>query len=254
MENNTAVNIKNVSCSYGSNSVLKNIDLEIPANSIYAFIGPSGCGKTTLLRSINRMNDFVPDFKLKGSIEIDGDDIYSHRSPRYAENLRSNIGMIFQHPNPLPTSIMKNMIMPLEEHFKGTSGQFVKIAVDKLKMVSLYEEVRDRLNKTATALSGGQQQRLCIARALMLEPKILLFDEPCSALDPISTLKIEQTLTELKKTYTIIIVTHNIEQACRISDNIAFFYQGEIVESGETGNVFSLPQKELTLRYITGRF
>jgi len=254
MENETAVKIKNVSCSYGSNTVLKNIDLEIPGNSIYAFIGPSGCGKTTLLRSINRMNDFVPDFKIKGSIEIDGDDIYSHRSPKYAENLRTNVGMIFQHPNPLPTSIIKNMIMPLEEHYRGSPEQFAETAVSKLKMVALYDEITDRLKKPATALSGGQQQRLCIARALMLEPKILLFDEPCSALDPISTFKIEDLLTELKKTYTIIIVTHNIEQASRISDNLAFFYQGEIIEYGDTCEVFSFPKKELTSKYLTGRF
>lgn len=254
MGNETAVNIKNVSCCYGNNSVLKNINLEIPANSIYAFIGPSGCGKTTLLRSINRMNDFVSGFKLTGNIEIGGDDIYSHHSPRYAENLRMHIGMIFQHPNPLPTSTIKNMTMPLEEHYRGSEEQFSEMAVSKLKIAYLYDEVQDRLKKASTSLSGGQQQRLCIARALMLEPKILLFDEPCSALDPISTFKIEELLLDLKQNHTIIIVTHNIEQACRISDNIAFFYQGDIVESGVTRDVFSSPKKDLTFKYLTGRF
>lgn len=254
MENEIAVNVRKVSCCYGSNPVLKDIDLEIPAKSIYAFIGPSGCGKTTLLRSINRMNDFVSDFKLTGNIEIDGGDIYSHKSSVYTENLRTRVGMIFQHPNPLPTSIMKNMTMPLEEHYRGSHEYFEEKAISKLKMASLYDEVGDRLKKTASALSGGQQQRLCIARALMLEPEIILFDEPCSALDPISTFKIEDLLLELKQSITIIIVTHNIEQACRISDNISFFYKGEIVESGATKDVFSAPKKHLTYKYLTGRF
>ncbi len=254
MENESAISIKNVSCRYGTNTVLRNISLEIPARSIYAFIGPSGCGKTTMLRSINRMNDFVAGFKLTGEIEIDGENIYSSSSSVYAEKLRTRIGMIFQQPNPLPTSIIKNMTLPLEEHFKGSRVCFEEKAISKLKLASLYGEVHDRLKKPATALSGGQQQRLCIARALMLEPEIILFDEPCSALDPISTFKIEELLLALKKNFTIIIVTHNIEQACRISDNIAFFYKGDVVEHGHTEDIIGSPKNELTNKYLTGRF
>jgi len=254
MENKTAVSIQNVSCYYGGVAALNNINLDIPQNSIYAFIGPSGCGKTTLLRSLNRMNDFVPSFKLTGKVEIAGDDIYANNYPRYVESLRKSVGMIFQQPNPLPTSILKNMTMPLKEHYHGKADYYHEMAVAKLKLASLYEEVQDRLHKAATALSGGQQQRLCIARALMLDPQIILFDEPCSALDPISTFKIEELLLELKKKYTIIMVTHNMQQAARISDNTAFFYQSVIVEHGITGQIFSDPHEELTQNYITGRF
>jgi phosphate transport system ATP-binding protein len=236
------------------NEVLRHVSLEIPAKSIYAFIGPSGCGKTTLLRSINRMNDFVPGFKLEGRIEIGGNDIYATNASAYKESLRKHVGMIFQQPNPLPTSIYKNMVLPLKEHYLGSKEYYMEKAVDKLKLAALYDEVHDRLHKTALALSGGQQQRLCIARAMMLEPEIILFDEPCSALDPISTYKIEELLLELKKQYTIIMVTHNMEQASRISDYTAFFYQGEIVETCTTEHIFGSPAKELTQNYLTGRF
>jgi phosphate transport system ATP-binding protein len=254
VENNIDVVIRDVTCRYGQNTALKNVSLEVPKNSIYAFIGPSGCGKTTLLRSINRMNDFVPGFRLTGEINIFGANIYDSHSPRYTEMLRRRIGMIFQQPNPLPTSIIGNMIMPLREHRYAGRDECFEQAVSKLKMATLYDEVKDRLKKTATALSGGQQQRLCIARALMLEPEIILFDEPCSALDPISTYKIEELLLELKKQYTIIMVTHNMEQACRIADYTAFFYNGEVIEHGVTERIFSSPSQPLTQSYITGRF
>ncbi|MDR0469611.1 MAG: phosphate ABC transporter ATP-binding protein, partial [Peptococcaceae bacterium] len=211
------VHIKDVTCYYAENAALRDVNLEIPANSIFAFIGPSGCGKTTLLRSINRMNDLIQSFRLTGAIEINGENIYDLHTTREVKNLRRSIGMIFQQPNPLPTSIIKNMLMPIREHYYGNSEHFRDVAIEKLKTAALYDEIKARLNKTALSLSGGQQQRLCIARALMLEPKIMLFDEPCSALDPIATYKIEDMLAELKKECTIIIVTHNMEQAKRIS-------------------------------------
>lgn len=254
MASDTSVAIRGVACHYGGHTVLSDVTLDIPQNSIYAFIGPSGCGKTTLLRSLNRMNDFVPGFRLTGQIEIGGEDIYADDSSRYKEALRKRVGMVFQQPNPLPTSILKNMMMPVTEHYHANRDFLINQAVSKLKMASLYDEVSDRLKKSAIFLSGGQQQRLCIARALMLEPQIILFDEPCSALDPISTFKIEELLLTLKEKYTIIMVTHNMEQASRISDYTAFFYQGAVVESGTTEQVFSNPREELTQNYLTGRF
>jgi phosphate transport system ATP-binding protein len=248
------IKITGVSCFYNGNAAVKNTNLDIPENSIYSFIGPSGCGKTTLLRSINRMNDLIYNYSLTGTIEINGENIYADDSLDYVRELRKNVGMIFQQPNPLPTSILKNMIMPLKENYKGTYEYFQKKAVEKLKIAALYDEVSDRLKKNALSLSGGQQQRLCIARALMLEPKILLFDEPCSALDPIATFKIEEMLTELKKERTIVIVTHNMAQAQRMSDYTAFFYQGEVIEAGKTFELFKNPQTELLAKYITGKF
>lgn len=250
---NILLSIKNVSCFYGQNEAVKNVSLNIPKNSIYAFIGPSGCGKTTLLRSINRMNDLIRSFHLTGSVMVGREDIYSNNDKEYVQELRKKIGMIFQQANPLPTSIYKNMILPLAEHFKTDKSYLQEKAEEKLKMASIYDEVKDRLDKSALSLSGGQQQRLCIARAMMLEPEILLFDEPCSALDPISTYAIEELLTELKKTCTIVIVTHNMEQASRISDYTAFFYQGEVVEYGTTIKMFSNPETEALSNYIRGR-
>jgi phosphate transport system ATP-binding protein len=250
----SAVAIKNVTCRYGANTALKDVDLDIPQNSIYAFIGPSGCGKTTLLRSINRLNDLIPSFRLSGSITVLGNDIYASSRAAATEGLRRQTGMIFQQPNPLPTSIIKNMLLPLKEHYRG-GEQFLRAqALEKLKMTFLFDEVAEHLNRSALSLSGGQQQRLCIARALMLEPRLLLFDEPCSALDPISTFKIEELLLELKKERTIIIVTHNMEQARRIADHTAFFYQGEIIEAGESLQIFGQPRTELLERYISGKF
>lgn len=249
-----AVQIENVSCYYGTNQALEQVSLNIPRNSIYSFIGPSGCGKTTMLRSINRLNDLIQSFHLTGKIYINGQDAYENNSGEYVERLRKGIGMIFQHPNPLPTSVMKNMLLPIREHYKGKQEQFEELAERKLKQAALYEEVEQRLHKSAMSLSGGQQQRLCIARAMMLEPDIMLFDEPCSALDPISTYKIEEMLMEIKEFCTIIIVTHNMEQASRISEHTAFFYQGKVVESGPTPELFSRPKTELLSNYITGKF
>lgn len=247
------VKISDVNVFYDKKQALRGIDLECPKNSIYALIGPSGCGKTTLLRSINRLNDFIPGFKLTGKIQIGDVDAYSTNDHRFVETLRRNIGMVFQHTNPLPMTIMQNMLLPANEHYNDRPVIMINTAMEKLKQVALYDEISDRLQKNAMKLSGGQQQRLCIARALMLEPKLILMDEPCSALDPISTYKIEELLTELKKQYTIIIVTHNMEQARRISDYAAFFYQGEIIESRETTDLFTYPEKELTKNYLTGR-
>lgn len=248
------VKIEDLNVWYGENQVLKNVSLEIPRNCIYAFIGPSGCGKTTLLRSINRLNDFVDGFRLEGRIEVNGVDAYRRNDLAYAEQLRRQIGMVFQHTNPLPMSILDNMLLPVREHFRASEQDLTALAESKLKMANLYAEVSDRLHQSAMKLSGGQQQRMCIARALMLEPGLLLMDEPCSALDPISTFKIEELLLKLKEQYTIVIVTHNMEQAPRISDYTAFFYQGEIVEYGETVDLFMNPRQERTKNYLTGRF
>ncbi|MDR2711890.1 MAG: phosphate ABC transporter ATP-binding protein [Clostridiales bacterium] len=248
------ITLKNVSCHYRGNTALKNTSLEVPPNSIYAFIGPSGCGKTTLLRSINRMNDLIPGFRLDGRIEIDGENIYADSSKKYVEDLRRRIGIIFQQPNPLPTSILKNMYLPLREHYVFDNDHFQQKAIANLQEAAIYDEVKDRLDKSALSLSGGQRQRLCIARAMMLDPKIMLFDEPCSAIDPVATLKIEDLLNDLKKDRTIIIVTHNMEQAKRIADYVAFFYKGEMVEAGKAMDIFTRPQTEILHNYITGRF
>ena len=248
-----AVKIIGFNAYYGKNQALKNINLDIPREKIFAFIGPSGCGKTTLLRSINRLNDLIPTFRQEGGIEIDGADVYAYRSKRDVERLRMGIGMIFQQPNPLPMTIMQNMLLPLKEHYRENRTSMAEAAVQKLKDAGLYGEVKDRLDKTAMKLSGGQQQRLCIARALMLNPKFILFDEPCSALDPISTGIIEDLLEQLKEKYTIIMVTHNMEQAKRIADNTAFFYQGEVVEFNTTENIFWSPEMELTQKYVMGK-
>jgi len=251
MSATNAVKIENVNIWYGKNRVLKDVSLEMPKRSIFAFIGPSGCGKTTLLRSLNRMNDFIRGFRLSGTVLMDGQNIYEDKRP---QNLRKKIGMVFQQPNPLPTTILRNMTLPLSEHYRIPAAQIKRTALDKLISCVLYDEVKDKLNNPAFALSGGQQQRLCIARALMLDPSVILFDEPCSALDPISTFKIEDLLNELKKERTIIIVTHNMEQAKRIADYTAFFYNGAVVESGETTKLFSKPETELLDRYIRGKF
>lgn len=247
------VKMTDVNVWYGENQVLQDVNLEVPQNSIYAFIGPSGCGKTTLLRSINRLNDFTKGFRLEGNIRVDGVDVYERSDSAFVGELRRHIGMVFQHTNPLPMSILQNMLLPVREHYKQSERKMTELAETKLKQAALYDEVSDRLHKSAMKLSGGQQQRMCIARALMLEPGLLLMDEPCSALDPISTFKIEELLTALKQFYTIIIVTHNMEQASRISDYTAFFYQGEIVEQGETVQLFLNPRQEKTKNYLTGR-
>jgi len=246
-----AIKVYNVNTWYGEKQVLQDVVLDIPKNSVYAFIGPSGCGKTTMLKSINRMNDFVPKFKLTGNILHGEKDIYAEKKP---QNLRKEIGMVFQQPNPLPISIMRNMVMPIAEHYKAPYAQFRDAAIEKLKACALYDELKDKLNQSALFLSGGQQQRLCIARTLMLEPSVILFDEPCSALDPISTGKIEELILKLKEERTIIIVTHNMEQARRISDHTAFFYEGVIIEAGPTVKIFANPETELLDNYIRGKF
>ncbi|SMC37760.1 phosphate ABC transporter ATP-binding protein [Papillibacter cinnamivorans] len=247
------IEISHVSAWYGKSRALADVSLEVPEHCIYAFIGPSGCGKTTLLRSVNRLNDFVPGFRLEGDVNLDGADIYKARSPRFAEELRRGIGMVFQHTNPLPMTVMQNMLLPVREHLKESKEVLRAMAEDKLKLVGLFDELSGRFDQSALRLSGGQQQRLCIARALMLEPKLLLMDEPCSALDPISTFRIEELLTNLKERYTIVMVTHNMEQARRISDYTSFFYQGRLAESGKTLDLFSFPREELTQNYLTGR-
>jgi len=247
------VEIKNVSAYYSEKPALEDINLSIPENSIYAFIGPSGCGKTTLLRSINRLNDLISSFSLTGEIFIDDRSVYGLKDNKEIRALRMGIGMIFQKPNPLPMTVMKNMLLPYIEHINCSSDEAKKLAIEKLRLVGLYDELAGRLDKPASALSGGQQQRLCIARALMLPSTLMLLDEPCSALDPISTFKIEELLSEIKKDHTIIMVTHNMEQALRISDYTAFFYQGKVVEAGETLQVFSHPKEDLTQKYVMGR-
>ena len=248
-----AIKISGFSAFYGETQALREINLDIPKNCIFAFIGPSGCGKTTMLRSINRLNDLVPSFRQEGSIEVEETDVYSLHGKKAVESLRMRIGMVFQQPNPLPMTIMQNLLLPLKEHYKGTNEDMSDLAIQKLRAAGLYDEVCDRLDRTALKLSGGQQQRLCIARALMLDPGVILLDEPCSALDYISTLKIEELLTQLKEKYTIIIVTHNMEQAKRIADYTAFFYQSEVLECNRTHDLFRFPQLVLTEKYITGR-
>ena len=238
---------------YGEKEALRDVSLEIPKHCIYAFIGPSGCGKTTLLRSINRMNDLIHGFQFEGELTVDNTNVGALTDKKDIAGLRRGIGMVFQQPNPLPGSITHNMALPLLEHYSVSKKQLDEMITDRLKQGAIYDEVSDKLNKPAQALSGGQQQRLCIARALMLDPPLMLYDEPCSALDPIATFAIEELLVELKKTRTIIIVTHNMEQALRISDYTAFFYLGEVVEAGPTSEIFTRPKSERLRNYITGR-
>jgi phosphate transport system ATP-binding protein len=237
---------------YGEKQVLKNVNMAIKANTVTAFIGPSGCGKSTFLRTFNRMNDYVEGFRKEGDIIIDGKDIYQKMVR--VEELRKKVGMVFQKPNPFPKSIFENVAYGLK--IQGIKNKkLIEETVEKsLQQSALWDEVKDDLKKSALSLSGGQQQRLCIARALALEPSVLLMDEPASALDPISTSKIEDLIWELKQKYTIVIVTHNMQQAGRISDNTAFFYMGDLVEYDETKKIFTNPEKERTQNYITGRF
>ncbi|MCX6182691.1 MAG: phosphate ABC transporter ATP-binding protein PstB [Bacteroidetes bacterium] len=242
----------NLNVFYGQKQVLKDVNIAIKANTVTAFIGPSGCGKSTFLRTFNRMNDYVEGFRKEGDIIVDGKDIYQKMIR--VEELRKKIGMVFQKPNPFPKSIFENVAYGLK--IQGIKNKkLIEETVEKsLKQSALWDEVKDDLKKSALSLSGGQQQRLCIARALALEPSILLMDEPASALDPISTSKIEDLIWELKQKYTIVIVTHNMQQAGRISDNTAFFYMGDLVEYDETKKIFTNPEKERTQNYITGRF
>lgn len=246
------IEAKNVDFHYGSFHALKGINMSIEENEVVAFIGPSGCGKSTFLRLFNRMNDLIPGTKLEGQITIDGQNIYD-RSVNVDE-LRKNVGMVFQRPNPFPKSIYENVAYGLRVN--GVKDEkFIAEQVEKsLRGAALWEEVKDKLKKSAYALSGGQQQRLCIARAMAVAPSVLLMDEPASALDPISTAKVEELIHELKKDYTIVIVTHNMQQATRVSDKTAFFYLGRLVEYDKTTKMFTHPEKEETQNYITGRF
>ena len=246
------IEVQNVNFYYGSAHALKSINIEIPEKKATAFIGPSGCGKTTLLRCLNRMNDLLLNTRLTGSIQLDGKDIYD--SSMDVINLRRRVGMIFQKWNPFPKSIYENVVYGLRIVGINNRGFLDEVAEKSLRRAALWDEVKDNLSKAATDLSGGQQQRLCIARALAVEPEVLLMDEPCSALDPISTAKVEELIHELKDTFTIVIVTHNMQQAARCADRTAFFYLGELIEIGDTAKLFTAPEQRQTEDYITGRF
>ena len=243
--------IENLDLWYGDFQALKNINLHLPQNEITAFIGPSGCGKSTLLKSLNRMNDLVEGCRITGKITLDGEDIYGKMD---VNQLRKRVGMVFQKPNPFPMSVYDNIAYGPRTHGIHSKGRLDEIVEKSLRDAAIWAELGDRLTKSALGLSGGQQQRLCIARALAVQPEVLLMDEPTSALDPISTSKIEDLAQELKKDYTIIMVTHNMQQAARISDKTAFFLLGEVVEFGETEQLFSVPKDRRTEDYITGRF
>ena len=246
------IEVKDLNLWYGDFKALKSIDMDINENEITAFIGPSGCGKSTMLKCINRMNDLVEDCKIKGLITLDGEDIY--QSNYNVNTLRKRVGMVFQHPNPFPKSIYDNIAFGPRTHGINKKSTLDEIVEKSLKQAAIWDEVKDDLDKSAISLSGGQQQRLCIARALSVEPEVILMDEPTSALDPISTGKIEDLVIELKKQYTIVMVTHNMQQASRVSDKTAFFLTGEVVEFGDTLNIFSKPEDKRTEDYITGRF
>lgn len=246
------ISVKDLNLYYGENHALKDVSMEIQNHAITAFIGPSGCGKSTFLKCINRMNDLVENVRIEGQILLDGEDIYDKRVDTTL--LRKKVGMVFQQPNPFPMSIYDNIAYGPRLHGIKNKEKLDEIVEEALKGAAIYDEVKDRLRKPALGLSGGQQQRLCIARALAVEPEALLMDEPTSALDPVSTLKIEELMEGLKKKYTVVIVTHNMQQAARVSDYTAFFLVGEVVEFGSTAGIFSRPKDKRTEDYITGRF
>ena len=248
----TKISTSDLNLYYGNNHALKNINLDIYENQITAFIGPSGCGKSTYLKTLNRMNDLVPNVTINGKVWIDGEDIYDPKVDTTL--LRKKVGMVFQQPNPFPMSIYDNIAYGPRIHGIKGKAELDAIVEKSLRGAALWDEVKDRLKRSALGFSGGQQQRLCIARALAVEPEILLMDEPTSALDPISTLKIEDLMGELKKNYTVVIVTHNMQQATRIADYTAFFLVGEVVEYAPTTDLFSHPREKKTEDYITGRF
>lgn len=243
---------KSLDVFYGDMHALKNIDMQIERNKVTAFIGPSGCGKSTFLRVFNRMNDYIESYRMEGEVFMKNENIYGKSI--LVDELRKNIGMVFQKPNPFPKSIYENVVYGLKIQGIKDKKFLTERAEKSLKQSALWDEVKDDLNKSALALSGGQQQRLCIARALAVEPSVLLMDEPTSALDPISTAKVEELIHELKEKYSIVIVTHNMQQASRISDNTAFFYMGDLIEFGKTEEIFRNPKQERTQNYITGRF
>ena len=243
------INVENLNTYFGDSHILKDINLKIAENTVTALIGPSGCGKSTFLRSINRMNDLIHSFKLDGTISLDGEDVYSQK--RDVVDLRRKVGMVFQKPNPFPKSIFENVAYGLRIHGNDDEDYIEQRVEESLKSAAIWDEVKDKLDQSAMGLSGGQQQRLCIARTIANNPEVILMDEPCSALDPISTLKIEDLIHELKTDYTIIIVTHNMQQASRVSDYTAFFLNGNLVESGETEKLFVNPKEKKTEEYIT---
>ena len=245
------IKIENLDLYYGDFHALKDINLDLPANEITAFIGPSGCGKSTLLKSLNRMNDLVEGCRITGKVTLDGDDIYRGMD---VNALRRRVGMVFQKPNPFPMSVYDNIAFGPRTHGIHKKSELDQIVEQSLRDAAIWDELKDRLKKSALGLSGGQQQRLCIARALAVQPEVLLMDEPTSALDPISTSKIEDLAEELKSDYTVIMVTHNMQQAARISDKTAFFLLGEVIEFNDTDQLFSLPSDKRTQDYITGRF
>ncbi|MCD7864303.1 MAG: phosphate ABC transporter ATP-binding protein PstB [Lachnospiraceae bacterium] len=248
----TSFKIRNLNLYYGDNHALKDVDMDIEKNSITAFIGPSGCGKSTYLKCLNRMNDLVPNCKISGEVLLDGENIYAPEVD--TTRLRKKVGMVFQQPNPFPMSIYDNIAYGPRIHGIKNKAKLDEIVEESLKGAAIFDEVKDRLKKSALGLSGGQQQRLCIARALAVEPEVLLMDEPTSALDPISTLKIEDLMESLKQKYTVIVVTHNMQQAARVSDYTAFFLLGEMIEFGSTTDIFKRPKDKRTEDYITGRF
>ena len=246
------ISVKDLNLYYGTNHALKDVNMEIRNHAVTAFIGPSGCGKSTFLKCINRMNDLVENVRIEGKVLLDGEDIYDKRVDTTL--LRKKVGMVFQQPNPFPMSIYDNIAYGPRLHGIKNRQKLDGIVEEALRGAAIFDEVKDRLHKSALGRSGGQQQRLCIARALAVEPEVLLMDEPTSALDPVSTLKIEELMEGLKKKYTVVIVTHNMQQAARVSDDTAFFLVGEVVEFGETKTIFSRPKDKRTEDYITGRF
>jgi phosphate transport system ATP-binding protein len=249
---NSKITVESLNLHYGENHALKNVNMEIADHAITAFIGPSGCGKSTFLRCLNRMNDLVEGCRVEGKVILDGEDIYDKRVDTTL--LRKKVGMVFQQPNPFPMSIYDNIAYGPRLHGIKNKKELDEIVERSLQGAAIFEEVKDRLHKSALGLSGGQQQRLCIARALAVSPEVLLMDEPTSALDPISTLKIEELMETLKKKYTVVIVTHNMQQAARVSDDTAFFLVGEVVEKNATSEIFARPRDKRTEDYITGRF
>ena len=251
-EMSVKIRTRGVDLYYGDRQVLKNITFDMGENKVTAFIGPSGCGKSSYLRCLNRMNDFIPSARVEGIIEIDGENILSNEMDVIA--LRRKVGMVFQKPNPFPMSIYDNIAYGPRVHGIKDKKTLDQIVEESLQGAAIFNEVKDRLKKSAMGLSGGQQQRLCIARALAVQPEVLLMDEPTSALDPISTSKIEELMEDLKKKYTVVVVTHNMQQAVRVSDDTAFFLVGDMVEFGDTKTIFSYPQDKRTEDYITGRF
>jgi phosphate transport system ATP-binding protein len=247
------ISARGVSVFYGPKRAIDDVSIEIPSNYVTAFIGPSGCGKSTFLRSLNRMNDTIANARVEGEILLDGTDIY--RSGMDVVQLRARVGMVFQKPNPFPKSIYENIAYGPRIHgITGSKGELDGIVEQSLQRAGLWEEVKDRLNESGTALSGGQQQRLCIARAIAVDPEVILMDEPCSALDPIATARVEELIDELRGRYAIVIVTHSMQQAARVSQRTAFFHLGKIVEYGTTSDIFTNPREEKTKDYITGRY